>query len=57
VSAGALGDRTLYTGARIIPALDRLVGKQVEIRSKPVDMQLEGQSLKEIRPAAVRPQP
>ena len=49
-----LGDRTIYTGARKIPALDALVGREVEIRGKPVDMTLEGQSLKEIWPAAVR---
>lgn len=52
-----LGDRTIYTGAKKVQALERLVGKQVEIRGKPVDMELEGQSLKEIWPAAVRPQP
>lgn len=51
-----LGDRTLYTGAKKVPALDKLVGKEVEIRGKPVDMNLEGRSLKEIWPAAVRPQ-
>ncbi len=50
-----LGDRTIYTGARKNAALDRLVGKQVEIRGKPVDMELEGRSLREIWPAAVRP--
>ncbi len=49
-----LGERTIYTGARKSPALDKLVGKNVEIRGKPVDMNLEGQSLKEIWPAAVR---
>lgn len=49
-----LGDRTVYTGARRVAALDALVGKEVEIRGKAVDMELEGQSLREIWPAAVR---
>ncbi len=50
-----LGERTIYTGAKKVEALERLVGKAVEIRGKPVDMNLEGQALKEIWPAAVRP--
>lgn len=49
-----LGDRNIYTGAKKIPALDALVGRKVEIRGKAVDMNLEGQNLKEIWPAAVR---
>jgi len=49
-----LGDRTIYTGARRIAAIDALEGKEVEIRGKAVDMELEGQSLREIWPAAVR---
>ncbi len=49
-----LGDRNIYTGAKKIPALDALVGKNVEIRGKAVDMNLEGQELKEIWPAEVR---
>jgi hypothetical protein len=51
----ALGDRTIHTGAKKVAALDRLVGKDVEIRGKPVEMNLEGRFLKEIWPAAVRP--
>jgi len=35
--------------------LDRLVGQAVEIRGKAVDMELEGQNLKEVWPAAIRP--
>ena len=50
-----LGDRTIYTGAKKIAALDAFVGQDVEIRGKPVDMSLEGQNLKELWPAAVRP--
>jgi len=50
-----LGDRTIYTGAKKLPALDRLVGKQVEVLGKPVDLSLEGRNLREIWPAAVRP--
>ena len=49
-----LGERTIYTGARKVKVLDELVGKKVEIRGKAVDMELEGQNLKEIWPAAVR---
>ena len=49
-----LGKRTIYTGAKRVPALDRLVGQQVEIRGKAVDFKLEGQSVREIWPAAVR---
>ncbi|MFB3894287.1 MAG: hypothetical protein ACE15C_19965 [Phycisphaerae bacterium] len=49
-----LGDRTVYTGARKVKALDDLVGKKVEMRGKGVSMNLEGQALSEIWPAAVR---
>jgi RNA polymerase sigma factor (sigma-70 family) len=49
-----LGDRTIYTGAKKLSLLDKLVGKNVEIRGKPVNMSLEGRNLKEIWPAAVR---
>lgn len=49
-----LGQRTIHTRAQRVPALDRLVGRQVEFRGKAVDMQLEGQAVREIWPAAVR---
>lgn len=49
-----IGAMTIYTGAKRIAALDALVGKQVEIRGKLVEMNLEGQHLNEIWPAAVR---
>lgn len=49
-----LGNRTLYTGAKKMPALDVLVGKEVEIRGKGVEMSLEGRELFEIWPASVR---
>ncbi|MBM4037630.1 MAG: hypothetical protein FJ290_03870 [Planctomycetes bacterium] len=49
-----LGDRTVYTGAKRVAAVDALVGKEAEIRGKAVDMELEGQSLREIWPAAIR---
>jgi len=52
-----LADRNIYTGARKLEVLDRLVGQEVEILGKPVDMALEGQEVKEIWPAAVRPAP
>ena len=50
-----LGDRTIYTGAKKLPALDGLAGKTVEIRGKAVDMELSGQAVREIWPAAIRP--
>jgi type 1 glutamine amidotransferase len=50
-----LGDRTVFTAGRKQPALDALVGKKVEIRGKAVDMELEGQNLKELWPGQVRP--
>jgi len=50
-----IGDRTIYTGAKKLPALDALAGKTVEIRGKAVDMELEGQAVREIWPGAVRP--
>ncbi|HUT33438.1 MAG TPA: hypothetical protein VNE39_08175 [Planctomycetota bacterium] len=49
-----LGDRTIYTGAKRVGALGALVGKEVELRGKAVDLELEGQSLREIWPAAAR---
>jgi hypothetical protein len=52
-----LGERTIYTGAKRVPALDRLADKHVEIRGKAVDFELEGQNVKEIWPAAVRAAP
>lgn len=50
-----LGDRTIYTGAKTVQALDELVGQTVEIRGKAVDMELEGRSVREIWPASVKP--
>jgi len=50
-----LGDRTIYTGAKKLPALDALAGKTVEIRGKAVNMELSGQAVREIWPAAIRP--
>jgi len=52
-----LGQRSIYTGARKLEVLDRLVGQEVEILGKAVDMALEGRQVKEIWPAAVRPAP
>lgn len=49
-----LGDRKLYTGARKHPALDKLVGKAVEIKGKPAEFELEGTNVREIWPSAVR---
>jgi hypothetical protein len=49
-----LGARNLYTGAGKVAALDALVGKKVEIRGKAVEMDLEGQKLRELWPATVR---
>jgi hypothetical protein len=49
-----LGARNLYTDAGKVAALDALVGKKVEIRGKAVEMDLEGQKLRELWPATVR---
>lgn len=49
-----LANRTLYTGARRLDALDRLVGSEVVVRGKAVFMVLEGAPVQEIWPAAVR---
>ena len=49
-----LGDRTIYTGATKLSALDALTERKVDIRGKSVDTDLEGQSIREIWPAAVR---
>jgi len=50
-----LGKRTIYTGAKKVPVLEKLVGKQVEMRGKAVSFSLEGTTVNEIWPAAVRP--
>ena len=50
-----VGARNVHTLAKKVPALDKLVGKKVELRGKAVDMELEGKNLREIWPAAVRP--
>ncbi len=52
-----LGDRTVYTGGKKVDALDKLVGKAVEIRGKAYDISLEGKGVSEIWPAAVREKP
>jgi hypothetical protein len=49
-----LGRWRLYTAARKHPALDKLVGKPVQIRGKEVRMNLEGRNLQEIWPASIR---
>ena len=48
-----LGDRFLYP-ARKNEELERLVGQKVEIRGKAYDVELEGQSVREIWPGAIR---
>ena len=50
-----LGDKLIFTSGKKHPALDEFVGKKVEIRGKPVTMELEGQKLNELWPAQVRP--
>jgi hypothetical protein len=50
----SLAGRAIYTGGKKVDALDKRVGAEVEIRGKAVDMNLEGQSIKEIWPASVR---
>jgi hypothetical protein len=49
-----LGKRTIYTGAKKVEALDSLAGKNVEIRGKAYDINLEGQAVSEIWPAEIR---
>lgn len=49
-----LAGRAIYTGGKKVDALDKRVGAEVEIQGKAVDMNLEGQSIKEIWPASVR---
>jgi len=49
-----LGEWRIYTGARRVDVLEQLGGKKVVIRGKAVEMNLEGQHLKEIWPATVK---
>jgi hypothetical protein len=49
-----LGELRVYTGGRRVPVLEALDAKPVALRGKRVDMNLEGQHLKELWPAAVR---
>ncbi len=49
-----LAGRAIYTGGKKIDALDKRVGAEIEIQGKAVDMNLEGQAIKEIWPASVR---
>lgn len=49
-----LGNRTIHTAGQKHPTLDKLVGKQVIIRGKAVDMELEGTNLHELWPVAIR---
>jgi len=49
-----VGQWRVYTGARRVPVLEALNGKKVVFRGKAVEMNLEGQHLKEIWPAAVK---
>lgn len=48
-----LNNRLIYPSKKH-PELDKLVGQQVEIRGKAYDIELEGQALSEIWPAAIR---
>lgn len=49
-----LGDRFIYPGKENAD-LEKLVGQKVEVKGKPYDVELEGQSVREIWPAAIRP--
>lgn len=49
-----VGERTIYTGGRKVAALETLVGSEIEIRGKAVDMAVEGQACREVWPAFVR---
>ena len=48
-----LGRQMIYTGGTN-NVLNRLVGKEVEIQGKLIEMELEGQLIREIWPGAVR---
>jgi RNA polymerase sigma factor (sigma-70 family) len=48
-----LGKRLIYPGRKHVE-LDKLIGQKVEIRGKPYDINLEGQALSEVWPAAIR---
>jgi hypothetical protein len=50
-----LGDHELFVGPKKNKTLDALVGQKVELRGKPVDMELAGQQLHELWPTLVRP--
>jgi len=49
-----VGEWRVYTGAKRVAVLEQLGGKNVVIRGKAVEMNLEGQHLKEIWPATVK---
>ncbi|MBI5725406.1 MAG: hypothetical protein HZA50_15725 [Planctomycetes bacterium] len=49
-----MGGRNIYTGGKKVKELDGLVGKNVEIRGKTYDINLEGQAVSEIWPAEIR---
>ncbi len=49
-----LGTRTVFTGAKKVDALDKLVGRNVQVRGKAYDDDLEGHAISEIWPASVR---
>jgi len=46
--------RAVYTGGRKVASLNKLVGSEIEIRGKAVDMHMEGQAVGEVWPAFVR---
>lgn len=50
-----LGDRNIFTSGKKLPVLDGVVGKKVDLKGKPYDMNLEGKAISEIWPAQVRP--
>jgi hypothetical protein len=49
-----LGEWRVFTGGRRVKALEKLVGRPVRILGKAVEMNLEGQHLKELWPNGVR---
>lgn len=52
-----LGKWTIYTGAKRMKPLEKLVGQRVALCGKAVEFNLEGQSLREIWPATVQAAP
>jgi hypothetical protein len=49
-----IGETSLYSGAKRLPMLDSLLGREVVVEGKFVVFTLEGQTIREIWPACIR---